>query len=363
MKFIPGALAHGGDLKWASRAFGIREKDIVDFSSNVNARPVPAAVVKAVGKSLSGIARYPDVRCSKLLGALSGRLGVEEGHIAAGNGSAEIIHRLVRAFCIKSAVVIMPAFGEYSKALLEAGARVRPFFTRERNRFVPDIKEIAENIPSCADALFFCNPNNPTGVLTPKEDIESLAAVLRRKKTILVLDEAFIDLEEEESLVKSAPGAGNLLVLRSMTKFFGLAGLRLGYAVGSLAMIKSLRDFGQPWPVNVFAQAAGEAVLKERSFCVLSRREIIEERDFLYERLIMARGVRPFPSRANFIMLKIENGISSGMLQRLLAKRGLLIRDCADFPGLSDKYCRIAVRGRADNLRLLRELDIILRQG
>ncbi len=178
----------------------------------------------------------------------------------------------------------------------------------------------------------------------------------------MILDEAFIDLSEGCSLVPIAAKSSNLIVLRSMTKFFGLAGLRLGYAVGNREIIRRLRDFGQPWPVNSLAQTAGEAVLKEKKFFVLSREKLISERRFLYERLTGINGVRPFPSAGNFIMAKIENGLYSGQLQMKLAKRGLLIRDCADFPGLSNKFFRVAVKGRADNLRFVRNLEIILKR-
>jgi threonine-phosphate decarboxylase len=163
-------------------------------------------------------------------------------------------------------------------------------------------------------------------------------------------------LEKEHSLIDVAVKSNNLLVIRSMTKFFGLAGLRLGYAVGNSGLIKRIECYGQPWPVNVFAQAVGEALIQDRQFIDETERRFVAERGFLFQQICRIKGVRPFPSHANFILIKIENRLSSRQLQRRLLKRGLFIRDCSNFSGLNDKYIRIAVRRRKDNLRLIREL-------
>jgi threonine-phosphate decarboxylase len=351
--------AHGGDVAEASRVFGIKEDSLVDFSSNVNSSRLPPDVVRAICGNMRNITRYPDRRCSGLLKALGGYLRIGAGHIAAGNGSADILYRLARALNIDTGLVVSPSFGEYEKALWEAGARVKPIFTKEKYGFMPDAREIIKNAVGPVNAVFLCNPNSPTGALMPGKDVEMLVWHLRRRKVALVLDEAFIEFAKERSLAGFAASSSNLIVLRSMTKFFGLAGLRLGYAVGPAEIIERLKNSGQPWPVNIFAQAAGEAMLRNKDFLASSRRKILKERDFLYGRLRGIKGIKAFPSQANFIMAKIENSLSSVKLQERLAKSGLLIRACSDFTGLGDKYFRIAVRKRVDNLRLIRQLESV----
>lgn len=359
MKFMAETCTHGGDIGGASRKFGVRESSLTDFSSNVNAFGLSPAAARAIRGNIRNISRYPDRRCSGLIKALSGYLGIKERHIAVGNGSADILYRLARTLNIDTGLVVSPSFGEYEKALWEAGSRVKRLFTKEKYGFIPDAREIIRNAVAPVNAVFLCNPNSPTGALMPRKDVELLVWRLRRRKVVLVLDEAFIEFAKGGSLAGFAASSENLLVLRSMTKFFGLAGLRLGYAVGPAKIIERLKNSGQPWPVNIFAQAAGEAILRNKDFLASSRRKILKERDFLYVHLRGIKGIKPFPSQANFIMARIENSFSSGKLQERLAKSGLLIRVCSDFTGLGDKYFRIAVRNRPDNLRLICRLESV----
>jgi len=139
-----------------------------------------------------------------------------------------------------------------------------------------------------------------------------------------------------------------------------LAGLRLGYAVGNARLVKQVQNAGQPWPVNIFAQAAGEAAMQDEEFRNRSKGLLLKERDFLYQCLCRISGLQAFQSRTNFILVKIEGPLSSGQLQERLIKHGILIRDCSNFRGLNNKYIRVAVRKRKDNLRLIGELETIL---
>lgn len=350
--------AHGGNIEEVAGEFGIREDSIVDFSSNVNPFPLPQGISRIIHSLIPRICRYPDRQSSALRKTIGRCLGINAGRIVLGNGSVDIIYRLVDALRPESGFIILPAFGEYEKALLAAGARIRYLFSQEKNNFSCSAEEIiAKN--GAAEVVFLCNPGNPAGSLMPKKELEMLVRELRRKGSVLILDEAFIDLAEEHSLVDVAVKSSNLLVLRSMTKFFGLAGLRLGYAVGNNRLIKRIESCSPPWPVNIFAEAAGKAIIQDERFKEETKRKLLAERGFLYRRLCRIKGLKTFQSCTNFILVKIEGRLSSDRLQRRLIKRGLLIRDCANFRGLNNKYIRIGVRRHKDNLRLIRELEKI----
>ncbi|MDI6606512.1 MAG: threonine-phosphate decarboxylase CobD [Candidatus Omnitrophota bacterium] len=356
------SFSHGGNIEEVAREFRIREDSIIDFSSNVNPFSLPQSVSGIIRSNIPKIQRYPDRESLALKKTLGKYLNIDAGHIVIGNGSVDIIYRAVNVLKPKSGFILLPAFGEYERALVGTGVKVKYLFSQEKDNFGCSIGEIIRKADG-ADILFLCNPNNPTGRLIPRKELRFLAERLRRKETVLILDEAFIDLAQEHSLVDVAVKNNNLLVLRSMTKFFGLAGLRLGYGVGGVKLIRRIEDYGQPWPVNVFAQSAGEAIIKDKEFKKETRRKLLEERDFLYQRLCRINGLKPFQSSANFMLVKIVWRLSSCRLQRRLVKRGLLVRDCSNFRGLNNRYIRIAVRKHKDNLRLIRELETIFCKG
>jgi threonine-phosphate decarboxylase len=352
------SFAHGGNIEEISRTFGIREEQITDFSSNVNPFAVPHSIERVIDSNIRHISRYPDRESLKLKVALGKHLNIDSKHIVIGNGSVDLICRAAYALKPRTGLIVLPTFGEYEKALLNVGAKIDFLQLIEKDQFKLSIQEVIERAAR-NDILFLCNPNNPTGMLVQREDIRFLVKKLQRKKTMVVLDEAFIELAEDQSLVEVAVKTSNLLVLRSMTKFFGLAGLRLGYAVGNAKLIKQIQSVGPPWSVNIFAQAAGEAIIDDEEFKNKSMALLLKERDFLYQGLCRIRGLKPFQSRANFILVKIEGPLSSGRLQRGLIKYGLLIRDCSNFHGLNNKYIRVAVRKREENLRLIGEIEKI----
>lgn len=355
-------LAHGGNIEEVSRIFGIEKNSIVDFSSNVNPFNLPHTISDVICANIRNISRYPDRDCVELKGTLGKYLNIPTENIAVGNGSADILYRTVYAFRPSSGLILSPTFEEYEKALSSSGAKIDHMKLKECDNFKLPVEKVADRA-SKLDMLFLCNPNNPTGILISPKDLKYLTEKLRGSKTILILDEAFMDLTEEYSITNIAVKRKNILVLRSMTKFFGLAGLRLGYAVGTKEIIRQIQNSGQPWPVNIFAQVAGQIILKDKKFKNESKKKLLQERDFLYRELCRIKNIKPFPSAANFLLVKIEEDLSAAQLQRQLLKRGLLVRDCSSFRGLNSKYIRIAVRQREENLRLINELEKITGKG
>jgi threonine-phosphate decarboxylase len=210
--------------------------------------------------------------------------------------------------------------------------------------------------------VFLCNPNNPTGQLVTKKEI--LEFTKDYPKRLIVVDEAFMDFVEEEeefTVIKEASSMQNLIVVRSLTKFYGFPGLRLGYLIACEPIINNLLRFKEPWTVNSLAQVAGQSAINDEAFKLNTRTFMSVEKRFLYEGLSKIKELHPFYPSANFILVRIGNDeLTSLSLHDLLIKDKIIIRDCSNFIGLSDKYFRVAVRTRDENQRLLSALKGIM---
>jgi len=210
--------------------------------------------------------------------------------------------------------------------------------------------------------IFLCNPNNPTGQLTRKEDIIEL--VNDNPNRLIVIDEAFMDFVEDNekySVIREAPLFDNLIVVRSLTKFYGFPGLRLGYLVSNESIINKLMRYKEPWTVNTIAQVAGMAAINDEEFAANTREYVSREKSFLYEGLTKINGIQPSQPTVNFILVRIEDDrIELSDIQNHLLQNSILIRNCSNFVGLDENYFRVAVKTREDNLKLLNALKLLL---
>jgi len=261
----------------------------------------------------------------------------------------------------KQGVLLQPTFSEFKDALTNADAEVVDIENDDGN--FPIINTNLSSLKYIEDGMvFLCNPNNPTGQLTLKKDI--LALVNGNSNSLVVVDEAFMDFvddDEKYSVIKEAPLIDNLIVVRSLTKFYGFPGLRLGYLVANESIVNKLMQFKEPWTVNTFAQIAGHVAINDVEFAVNTRQYMSSEKAFLYDELSKIKGIRPFQPSVNFILVRIHNTeITSSVIQNLLIKDNIIIRDCSNFVGLSDKYFRVAVRTREENQKLLSALNSIM---
>jgi threonine-phosphate decarboxylase len=209
------------------------------------------------------------------------------------------------------------------------------------------------------DMAFLCNPNNPTGQIIPKPEMLEIAKYALQHGVRLVVDEAFIDINESNSIIKEAVQSSLIICLRAFTKFFGLPGLRIGYAVSDETTITALRDSQEPWAVSIPAEHAAIAALNDWGHINKTRRLIEKERERLLSTLRILPGVEAFPSAASFILFKLTSFDAPALIDRL-GERGLLVRGCSTFPGLDNRYIRIAVRTRWNNMRLIKALRELL---
>jgi threonine-phosphate decarboxylase len=261
----------------------------------------------------------------------------------------------------KHGVLLQPTFSEFKDAFCNANIEVVELIND--NKDFPLINTNLSKLKSVeGDMVFLCNPNNPTGQLTLKEDIFEL--VNDNPKRLIVIDEAFMDFVEDYekySVIKDAPLMENLIVVRSLTKFYGFPGLRLGYLVANETIVNRLMQYKEPWTVNTFAQIAGKVAINDRDFALNTRKYVSAEKTFLYDGLSLINGLQPFKPTVNFVLVKIDDAVlTSSTIRNLLMENNIIIRDCSNFVGLDEKYFRVAVRTREENQTLLNALKLVM---
>ena len=343
---------HGGDWAAYREAYGSAP---LDFSASVSPLGVPDGVQAAIRRAAADSDRYPDPSCRSLRRAIAAHEGVPEAWVLCGGGAADLIWRAVLAAKPGRALVTAPCFGEYEAALDAFGCEIRRFPLREPFALTEDI---LRRIDRGLDLLFLCNPNNPTGRTVEPGLLRRIVRRCGESGTRLILDECFAGFLDEperhtaKGLLEGSPG---LLILRAFTKLYGMAGVRLGYALcADTAYLEAMRRAGPPWSVSTPAQEAGLAALMDQDYVNRLRALIRSERPRL-ARELEALGVKVIPGEANFLLFQ-----SGPELAARLRERGILIRSCADFHGLDASWYRIAVRTREDNDRLIAALREML---
>ncbi|MBI5196236.1 MAG: threonine-phosphate decarboxylase [Nitrospirae bacterium] len=344
---------HGGDIYRFAAGLGVSENKIVDFSASINPLGISQRVRLEICNHIGSLHNYPDSDAERLSTILGKYHGVNPKSIICGNGSTELIYLITKALKPKNVLIPTPTFSEYERACRMANFKfqISNFKLTENNNFDINPDEFISAMKGC-DTAFLCNPNNPTGRLLGKDSVLKIAKAAKKLKCYLIVDEAFIDFCPEESVVRSVEDNPCFIVLRSMTKFYALSGLRAGFGVFPLNLIDRLKKFKEPWTVNTLAQKASLTALDDYDYANRTFKLIKKEKQFLEENFKKS-GVRFIPSDANFYLLKIEN---AGKAIACLRKKGILVRDCSTFRGLDGSYIRIAVKLRKHNKILLNEI-------
>ncbi len=349
---------HGGTVFAVARSLGVSPGDILDFSASINPLGMAPAVREALLSSFDRLVHYPDNEAVELKEALVRLHGIEATHIAVANGSTELIYLVPRLVGGRRGLIVAPPFSEYAKSLRRAGWEIDYLELKPEEGFSLSLASLEQRLSRGYEALFLCNPGNPTGKLVSLGDMADVIRLCRESGTFLVLDEAFMDFCEEESAKRLVVEGGGGVILRSMTKFFAVPGLRIGYALAHESVVGEIAALREPWSVNTVAQVAGVASLADGDYRERTIRYVTGERDFLTAGLAAVPGLKPYPSAANYILIEILTGMSAAELQQRLLQEHLLIRDCANFVGLSGRFFRVAVRTREENERLLAVLAV-----
>lgn len=346
-----GACSHGGIYSVNPRLVRL------DYSSSINPLGTPKKAIAAVKMSANSLVQtYPDPECRELKKSLSRYLGIDSEWFTVGNGAIEIIYWFAHTTTsVRGRVVIpTPTFCEYEVASQKVGAEVTLV---PLNNFDLDTDKIIEKARG-ANAVFLCNPNNPTGMLATKQIMKIIENI--DNSTKILLDECFIELAdnpEANTMIDQISEFDNLVILRSLTKSFGLAGLRVGYCVCNPTLAKKLSTNKIPWNVNSLAQVAGVAALRERRCLSKARALIKKERRFLHDNIEKLESFHPIRSDSNFFLVHLQGRNSTQFRDRLLKKSGVLVRDCSTFTGMGAQYIRIAIKKHSENILLLKALE------
>jgi len=333
-----------GSIDYAEvEMLGIPPQEILDFSANLNPSGPPPEVMQALyGVSYDlneAISHYPDSESRYLKRSLAERLGISIDNVLISSGSTELIRLATLAYFGRGdeVLIIEPTYGEYELACRIAGASVIKQQLSATNAFLPDIDETVKLIKQYhPKGIFICNPNNPTGRYFARADFETILDAA--KDSLVVLDEAYVNFVDNPWSSLDMVEGNNLLILRTMTKDYAMAGLRLGYGVAKEEIIASLRRICPPWNVNALAQKAGIIAIAREEYLKQCQARLKKAKNYLVKEL-SGLGLTTLPSEANFLLVEVGD---ASRFRRELLRRRMLVRDCTSF-GLP-KYIRIAPR-------------------
>jgi threonine-phosphate decarboxylase len=356
---------HGGNTYDLARRLGCSPADILDLSSNVNPLGPPPGLYDHLVQHLDAVSVLPEVDNQGIIRSYAEYLGVSPDRVIAGNGTTQFIYSIPGVLGLKKVLIVGPTYSDYADACRLQRVACEFFLCAESEGFQPDLARL-EKAVARAHAVIICNPNNPTGTLIPAAALKQLC--LRNPRVLLIVDESYLPFViegERQSLARS--GIENLMVLLSLSKIFRIPGLRTGFLVAAPAIIQALAGGMWPWSVNSLGQAAvrflSEAGPALETFVAETRAYLDRERVLFQERLGSIPGLRVFPSPTSFFLVLLPEGLSASAVWAALAEERILIRNCANFQGLSDRFIRISPKDPAANRRVAERLAELAAQS
>ncbi len=350
---------HGGDMDAVSREHGIPVAELIDFSASINPfGPPPSALARLRRESadVCVLTRYPDPRYSELRSALAARFSVPPACLTIANGSAALFGAVIRAAGARTCLLPVPAFGEQTHALEAAGCTVEHFPLDAAAGFRLDTGALCRAMAEVRPTLcVLTNPHNPSGALTTAGEMEHVVRSASAWQVRLLVDEAFMDFQPNETLMAEAAQADRVVVLRSLTKFYGMPALRVGYCVSTPEMAARIEAQLPAWTVTTLAASAAVEALRDDDYARRTLDTVPLDREHLREQLAHC-GIESFPSAANFMLLRLPaRGPDSVRLRtQLIRRHGIVVRDCRSFEGMDEgRFVRVAVRARQDNEKLV----------
>ncbi|MBW1774204.1 MAG: pyridoxal phosphate-dependent class II aminotransferase [Deltaproteobacteria bacterium] len=344
---------HGGTPELDLARLNLPVRRVLDFSVNLNALGSPAIIRQKWPELYLAIENYPGIHGDGVAQYYDVKFGIPSRNLLAGNGSTEMIYLVPRVFRFGRVLVVTPSYHDYERASILAGTKVTRFPLLPGNKFsLPNVDELIGAL-KVSDALWLGRPNNPTGTLLPKEILLELAGAFPDK--MFIIDEAFIqfsDKWEESSLLCEEPKP-NILIIHSLTKFYALAGLRLGGVVGSGEAISRLRQAKEPWTVNGMAEKIAPLLIECADYEHETRSLVAKEYKKIFQEVEALNGITPFPSPVNFLLCQWHKTGSLDDLIRHLLLGGAYVRDCRNFPGLEEGFFRVGLRAPWENDQLL----------
>ncbi len=355
---------HGGQLRQIAARYGIAVERLLDFSANINPAGPPSSVLTAMRRALdepSSLAMYPDLELVELKQAIAEYTGVEPKNIAVANGFVPLLEAAVRSLKIKRCLLPLPSFREYRNTLENASVFVAPYHLSSDEDFCygPDaiLKDLLDH---ACDAILLANPQNPSGATCDADNMQRLIEMAAQHGIAVLLDEAFIDYCPARSLARRSLEQTDVIVFRSVTKFFAVAGLRVAYAVSGSSNVDAMNRFVAPWPITSFASSGVCAALRDEVYAEESRAANDRRRLWLEQELVRLK-IATYPSSANFLLLRFSAEVDvSQLCEKMIVEEHVVLRFCANFEGLAPGHLRIAVRSELENEGLIRGLERVL---
>ncbi len=353
-------IIHGGNVYEVAARLGCSPDALLDYSASINPKGPPPGLLEEFTRVFHWLQHYPDIGNTRLVESIARFHGVNGGQVTVGNGSTELIYWLPRVLGVRDVSVVLPTFGEYRKAFEMERGSIHKLVTASENHFQPtvdDLERLRRRVSP--QAILFTNPSSPAGTVLSGEVKDWILGASRSEKMFCIVDEVFVDFCEEESLKGHLEKAPGLILIRSLTKFYGIPGLRVGYVLASEGVTQRMKDLLPPWSVNTLAQMAGSFCLAQEDYRQETLALVQKERERMGERLIRTGPLKVFPGRANYLLVQLEGGLpsSAAMREDLLKEHGILVRDCTSFEGLSDRFVRLAVRLPDQNDALLHAVE------
>lgn len=353
---------HGGNLTLMAAKYGLDPEKIIDFSVNVNPLGPPAGVRTLVVNGLRYVTVYPEPYCKTLKEEYALQLDISPDSLIFSNGAVELIYMVLQALRPRTVLIPGPTFREYEIAARVFQANLKLFRLAREKGFLPRLSALIK-AASGVDMVFLCSPNNPTGNLLPQDILQPFLEFCAAEGIFVVVDESFLIFHKcwrELSAALKTEVNKNLLVLQSLTKFFSIPGLRVGYGVAHPETTAFLSRFQPPWQVNSLAQASAAEGLKDEVYAHSTRSFVEQERRWFEEALSAVNGVKVYPSEAPYLLLELGKNLTASYVKDKLAQKGILVRDCSNFAYLGENYIRVAVKGREKNQLLVSELTGLL---
>ncbi|MFH1859507.1 MAG: threonine-phosphate decarboxylase [bacterium] len=351
-------MSHGGNI-WELIRKGVGLEQIMDFSASINPFGPPDWVQTTIHDSIKFIRHYPDPEQMELTTHLSDFLELKKEYIIVGNGATEAIYLLANLLHGKNILIPSPTFSEYETALTANNAVLKFPQIKESSGFCFPYEEVLNDLP-WADAVWICNPNNPTGKLIEISMLTALLDNAIKTNTLIIVDESFLMFVanyKDETILNVIDNYPNLIVISSLTKFFAIPGIRIGYmATSNAAILNKLKKQMPPWSVNIFAQIIVPDMLLDEGFITRSRVLVQKAGDEFFKELSEIKTLNAYPSAANFFLIKLCGNTKADELSQQLAQKNILIRNCSNLRGLNDTYIRVSVMRDEQNKILVEEL-------
>ena len=349
---------HGSDLEKIEQIYHIKKEEITSFSANVNPLGISPLMKKTLAENIEVVTSYPDREYTKLRKAISNYVGADYESIMVGNGATELISLFIQLNHPKKALLLAPTYSEYEREIHLAGGQCEFHFLKEDEKFILHLEDLKNKLQEDFDLLVICNPNNPTSTAISNPVMEEILTYCKKQNIFVLVDETYVEFAPDADTITSVSftkNFDNLVVLRGISKFFASPGLRLGYSIcGNKSLLERMKKEKNPWTINSLAALAGEVMFSDSAYIQATKEQIASELQIACQRLSKIEQIQYFEPKGNFILCRIlREDITASDLFDICIRKGLMIRDCITFEGLSPYYFRFCVMSPEKNKELL----------